>query len=460
MKFAIITYILHKEHKKSYYSYEPYIREMNVWLNSAEEIIVVAPKVLAPPNAIETSYQHPEIDFRKIPSISFLKFSGVIRSLIMLPAICFKILRVMKEGDHIHLRCPGNIALIACFIQILFPKKPKTVKYAGNWDPKSKQPRSYRLQKWILGNTFLSRNVKVLVYGDWQEQSKNIVPFFTASFSETEKGLYDKDFTSPFKFIFVGSLSPGKRPLFAIKLIEELMGKGIPVKLEIYGSGVLKNELQEYIATKNLDPFVRLMGNLKLEELKEVYKASHFLILASQSEGWPKAVAEAMFFGCIPVATAVSCVPWMLSPPASRNKFGTGSEGGAMFPPASRNKLGTGSEGGDSVVTITERGILIPDLEKGEEIKMYNGKRRVDSRDRLNETAEIIFELIKDQEKMKRMSLAGQAWSQEYTLERFEDGIKEILAPQPPKGELSSKPKTSKLKTTNHKPQTTNNKQQ
>jgi len=365
---------------------------MNVWLNSAKEIIVVAPKVPAAPNAIETSYQHPEIDFRKIPSISFLKFSGVIRSLIILPWICFKILRVMKEADHIHLRCPGNIALIACFIQILFPKKPKTVKYAGNWDPNSKQPWSYRLQKWILSNTFLSRNIKVLVYGDWPEQSKNILPFFTASFSETEKGLHNKVFTSPFKFLFVGSLSAGKRPLFAIKLIEALMGKGIPVKLEIYGSGVLKNELQEYIATKNLDPFVRLMGNCKLEELKEVYKASHFLILASKSEGWPKAVAEAMFFGCIPVVTPVSCIPWMV--------------GAAPAP-----------EGGAKEITYANRGVLAPPAPVG----------GANENEWIENLVNRIVELIKDTGEMKRKSLAAQEWSQEYTLERFELAIKNVL---------------------------------
>ena len=206
MKFAIITYILHKEHNKAYYSYEPYIREMNIWLNSPEEIIVVAPKISAPPISIETAYLHSNISFRKIPSISFLNFSEVLRSLIMLPGICFKILSVMKEADHIHLRCPGNIGLIGCFVQILFPKKPKTVKYAGNWDPNSKQPWSYRLQKWILSNTFLSRKIKVLVYGEWPNQSKNILPFFTASFSETEKIKIDKNFASPFKFICVGSL--------------------------------------------------------------------------------------------------------------------------------------------------------------------------------------------------------------------------------------------------------------
>ncbi|CAM4097659.1 glycosyltransferase family 4 protein [Gillisia limnaea] len=390
MKFAIITYILHKENKSAYYSYEPYIREMNIWLNSAEEIIVVAPRISAFPNAIETAYLDTNISFSKIPAISFLNFSEVIRSLIMLPGICFKIVRAMKEADHIHLRCPGNIGLIACFIQIFFPKKPKTAKYAGNWDPNAAQPWSYKLQKWILSNTFLTRNIKVLVYGNWPDQSKNILPFFTASFSESEKIVVNKDFTSPFKFIFVGSLRAGKRPLFAIQLIENLMGKGIPVKLEIYGSGVLKDELQEYITIKNLDPFVRLMGNLKLEELKEVYKASHFLILASQSEGWPKAVAEAMFFGCIPVTKPVSCVSWMLN-------YG-------------------------------ERGIIISTKENRKENKEKRlVEKKVESQEVLHETAEKILELINDPEKMKQMSLAGQEWSQEYTLEKFEAAIKKVL---------------------------------
>ena len=36
------------------------------------------------------------------------------------------------------------------------------------------------------------------------------------------------------------------------------------------------------------------------------------MLLPSDSEGWPKAVAEGMFWGCVPVATPVSCVPFML----------------------------------------------------------------------------------------------------------------------------------------------------
>lgn len=401
MRFSVFTHVQHIKSSKSLYAYSPYVREMKLWFPQAKEVEIVAPVTSGNRDSISIAYEYEDLIFTAIPSFHLLSLKGSLQALFKIPLIVYKVFGAMYRSDHIHLRCPGNIGLIACIVQIFFPYKPKTVKYAGNWDPNAIQPWSYRLQKWILSNSFLTRNTKVLVYGNWPKQSKNIVPFFTASFSEAEKSVIHKEFKPPYKLMFVGSLVPGKNPFFAIQLVEVLMGKGIPVKLEFYGGGSLKKGIQAYIETKNLEPFVCLMGNQKHEVLKEAYKNSHFLILASKSEGWPKAVAEAMFFGCITVATGVSCVPWMLSPPAP--------------------------EGRDSFVTITERGILIPDLEKREEIKMQNGKRRIDSRDLLNETAEKIFELIKDQEKMKRISLSGQEWSQEFTLEKFESEIKKLL---------------------------------
>lgn len=379
MRFSVFTHVQHIRSEKSIYAYSPYVREMKLWFSQADEVEIVAPISSGNCDSISIPYQYEGLIFKAIPSFHVLSLKGSIKALFKIPFIIYKVFGAMYRSDHIHLRCPGNIGFIACFVQMFFPQKAKTVKYAGNWDPNSRQPLSYRLQKWLLSNTLLSKNIKVLVYGEWQEQSNNIVPFFTSSFSETEKGLYSKNFTSPFKFIFVGSLSAGKRPLFAIKLMEALMAKGIPVKLEIYGSGVLKNELQGYINTKNLTPFVQLMGNRKLEELKEVYKASHFLILASRSEGWPKAVAEAMFFGCIPIATPVSCVPWM---------------------------LGDGS-----------RGILA----------LPASEMRTNEKEWIENLVNRIIELIEDVGEMKRKSLEAQKWSQEYTLEKFEEGIKKVL---------------------------------
>jgi len=112
------------------------------------------------------------------------------------------IFKAMYQADHIHLRCPGNIGLLGCVVQILFPFKLKTAKYAGNWDPKAKQPWSYRFQKWLLSNSFLTRNMKVLVYGEWEGSSKNIHPFFTATYWESEKApLKPLNFANSIRFV-------------------------------------------------------------------------------------------------------------------------------------------------------------------------------------------------------------------------------------------------------------------
>jgi glycosyltransferase involved in cell wall biosynthesis len=67
-----------------------------------------------------------------------------------------------------------------------------------------------------------------------------------------------------------------------------------------------------YVNQNNLEKIISLKGNQTQEMVKKAYGNSHFVILPSESEGWPKAIAEGMFWGCVPVATKVSCVPFML----------------------------------------------------------------------------------------------------------------------------------------------------
>ncbi len=104
----------------------------------------------------------------------------------------------------------------------------------------------------------------------------------------------------------------GKGIFEAIDLIESLKNKGVISELDIYGDGVLEDSLRSYIQKKELQNLVKLKGRKSLEELKQAYKKAHFVVLLSNSEGWPKALAEGMWYGCIPVATPVSCVPWMV----------------------------------------------------------------------------------------------------------------------------------------------------
>ncbi|GAA4942909.1 glycosyltransferase [Algibacter agarivorans] len=370
MRFLIISHTPHKQEANALFAYAPYVREMNLWLKYVDEVEVVAPKINNPTTNLEVCYERSDIILNKIPSIAFTSIKKSLVSTIQIPIILISIFNACKRADHIHLRCPGNIGLLGCLIQIFFPKKIKTAKYAGNWDSKSKQPLSYRFQKAILRNTFFSKNMTVLVYGFWENQSKNIIPFFTATFKNKDIITpSERDYDNKLRFVFIGSLVNGKNPLLAIKIVESLQKKGNIVQLELYGEGVLKNELQQYIVDNNLESSVQLKGSQKNGIIQEVLKTAHFLILPSKSEGWPKAVAEAMFFGTIPIATKVSSVPYMLD-------YGN-------------------------------RGILIEP--------------------NIDDAIVSVLKHLKDTDRLKVMSKSASIWSQNYTLETFESEIVKLL---------------------------------
>ena len=314
MNFLIITHVLHAQKASEYLAYAPYVKEMNLWLKYVDKVTIVAPlledKEIRP---IDIAYEHDNIDFKSIPAFNLLSIKSSLQTLLVLPIIFFKIIGAMRKADHIHLRCPGNIGLIGCIAQIFFPSKTKTAKYAGNWDPKSKQPLSYRLQKRILSNTFLTKKMNVLVYGDWKNQTKNIKSFFTATYRDSDKAaVVKRTFDETIRFSFVGSLSPGKRPLLTIQTVEALRQRNYNVRLDVFGDGAKREELETYIKQNQLESFITLHGNVTADEVKKVHKTAHFMILPSKSEGWPKVVAEAMFWGSLPIVTKISCVPYML----------------------------------------------------------------------------------------------------------------------------------------------------
>lgn len=370
MKFAIITQVNHILKEEKYFSYSPYVYEMNIWLKYTNKVIIVAPLKNKKPTEIDIPYGLNKIDFRPVPDFNLTNFKNVLSSVFKLPIIFWRMFWAMKSADHIHLRCPGNMGLIGCLVQILFPRKIKTAKYAGNWDPQSKQPFTYGVQKWILSNTFLTRNMTVLVYGEWKNQSKNIKPFFTATYSDPEKEIISKTgFNSTIEFIFVGSLVSGKNPLYAMKIMQNLVEKGFNVVLNLYGEGFERTVLENYIQINNLENNVFLHGNQNKEIIKKAYQKSHFVILPSRSEGWPKAIAEGMFWGCVPVATKVSCLPSMLD-------YGN-------------------------------RGILL-------EMDLDKDVNRIE-------------EIISDEKTFLTKSRLAMQWSQDYTTDLFENEIKKLL---------------------------------
>ncbi len=374
MKLVVISSapVVLQENEK--FLYAPYEKEMQLWAKYTDEIELCCPVWKEDKKLLITKVTFPMLPVIELKELDVLSLKNAFLAIPSILQNAMTIYKAMKKADHIHLRCPGNMALIASVVQIAFPKKKKTAKYAGNWDPNSKQPLSYRLQKWILSNTLLTQNMQVLVYGEWPKQTQNIKPFFTATYTEkeilnSEFRIQSLEFQNEIKFIFVGTLSKGKQPLYVVKLVEQLYLSGKKVSLDFYGEGVLRKELEQYIQANALQELVHLKGNQTKETIKEAYQKSHFLLLPSKSEGWPKVVAEAMFWGCVPIATPVSCVPYM--------------------------------------VDYGNRGVLLTE--------------------NLNKDIEALLQLVNNSSVYELKSKAAQNWSQHYTTDLFEAEIKKLL---------------------------------
>lgn len=120
--------------------------------------------------------------------------------------------------------------------------------------------------------------------------------------------------TSTITFGFVGALIPRKNPLLFAKIIHELAKKAIPVTGTLvynHADEEYRKEVSNYIAENNLP--ITLLGALKRTEMKEYYKALHFLIVPSVRDPFPTVILEA-FNNAVPViGIANDGIPEMIS---------------------------------------------------------------------------------------------------------------------------------------------------
>lgn len=369
---VVVTHVPHTYSQGRYWGYAPYIREMNIWFRHVTEVIIIAPLSNEEPDQMAMPYSKNNLKFVVVPGFSLVSFSQIVRSLFVVPYILLTLWWYFLKSQHIHLRCPGNMGLLGSIIQILFPGKQKSVKYAGNWNNYIGQPFTYKFQKNILQHSWLSRNTKVLVYGHKGIQNNNIKPFFTATYSELESTKMKRmPISKGLRLIFLGTLTPNKRPLLCLKITRELKRRGIPVHLHIVGQGPAYEELLTYTQINEMTSYVTFTGALEKKAVKQLLQQSHFLLLFSKSEGWPKAIAESMYWGCIPIATAVGVVPEMIG-----------------------------------------------NNERGRLIEPY-----------VTEGVEIIMDYLEDPREMQSTAWKAMRWARKYTLEKFESEIRRVLKP-------------------------------
>lgn len=105
-----------------------------------------------------------------------------------------------------------------------------------------------------------------------------------------------------------------KHPELAIELAKRLKIKGYKFTLNMYGSGVLFNEIQSLIKKENLEDVVFLMGEMTNEMIRQAMREHEiFLFTSDYNEGWGAVANEAMSSGCAIVgSSAIGSIPFLV----------------------------------------------------------------------------------------------------------------------------------------------------
>jgi len=369
-KLVIVSHVIHFVKNEEILAYGPYAREIEIWADLFEEVIIAAPVRRERPTGFAVPIDRRNVSLSPQIETGGNTLSAKLLQVLSLPMHMFLLCRAMIGADAIHVRCPGNLGLLGVVLAPFFSKK-LIAKYAGQWPDYDGEPWSYRLQKKILRSRWW--NAPVTVYGEWPDEPQHVVPFFTSMMTRQQvadavAGSKEKKLEAPIRIVFSGRLSKEKGVHHLIDAVGILKERGLGVDVAIVGNGVEFDSLKKQIAALGIADRVKMVGDVPYEAGLEYFKWGHILVLPSQSEGFPKVLAEAMCHGMVCIGTDSGLVPKML-------------------------------EG---------RGIVLDSVSA-------------------KSIADAIEQISSDEDRFEKMSRAGVAWASQYSIEGLRDSLQVLM---------------------------------
>lgn len=314
MRLLIVSSVIHYRYGSGLYAYGPYAREVDIWADLFPEVIIAAPcRNEAPPDDC-SGFSRSNISLRPQEEAGGETFKAKAGQILKLPTLVWGMSGAMREADAIHVRCPGNLGLLAIVLAPLFSKY-LIAKYAGQWCGYPREPWSVRLQRSLLRSSWWRG--PVTVYGRWPNQPSNVVPFFTSILTAEQIVLARSAATrgkpgDVLQVLYVGRLSSDKNVDVLLAAVANLRTQAIRLKCTIVGEGEHRSTLEAQAKEMGVDDCAEFVGGVSFEHVLGFYEQADVLVLASESEGWPKAITEGMAFGLICIGSNRGLVPEML----------------------------------------------------------------------------------------------------------------------------------------------------
>lgn len=314
-KILIVSAALHYRYEGRLYAYGPYVREIDIWAELFEQVSIAAPcrrDEQQPGDCLPFARSNIEVLDQLETGGDTLR--AKLKQIFALPLLVWGLTKAMRRAEAIHVRCPGNLGLLGILLAPLFSRH-LVAKYAGQWTGYPGEPTTVRWQRALLRSRWWRG--PVTVYGRWPNQPAHIVPFFTSILADEQlvrarTAALNKEFDGKARVLYVGRLYEGKNVEVLIAALGELKRQQISLRCEVVGDGPLRPTLEAQVDALGLRDVVSFAGAVDFEQVLEAYERSDVLVLASENEGWPKALAESMAFGLVCIGSDRGLMPWML----------------------------------------------------------------------------------------------------------------------------------------------------
>ena len=315
MRLLIVSHVPHYRHEGAYFAYGPYAKEIEVWAELFSEIVIAAPCRMSFPSSETCKINRTNIRVAPQREVGGTTWRDKIGIVLALPALVLSLCREMSKAEAIHVRCPGNLGLLGALLAPLF-SHCLIAKYAGQWDGFPGEQWTIRLQRFILRSWWWRG--PVTVYGKPVGQSRHVIEFFSTMFTAKQLSLATasaaaRHWHSPRTVAFTGRLTRAKNVDILLEAVAALKSEGIHLQTFIVGEGPESDRLKALAASLGVEGQVVFTGGVAPERVPEFLERADIFVLASETEGWPKAIAEAMAFGLVCIGSDRGLTPMFLS---------------------------------------------------------------------------------------------------------------------------------------------------
>lgn len=227
------------------------------------------------------------------------------------------LLRALRRADAVHAAIPGDVGTIGLLLALAL-RKPLFVRHCGNWQVRA--TTAERFWVWLLERIAGARTVVLTTGGaptPPSARNADIRWIFSTSVTRAELRRHGTPRARPAdgpRLVISGRQEEAKGTGVVIRALPLLRDDHPGVRLDVVGDGTDLERFRALAASLGVADRVVFHGRVDHAGVVERLRAGDlFCFPTVASEGFPKAVLEAMACGLPVVTTRVSVLPQLLA---------------------------------------------------------------------------------------------------------------------------------------------------